>query len=140
LGRTSTVGQGRPYHNTARQRDGLRQTPQQSLQQRERDRRQQTTVPLSRRETGLLPGVRAGRNVPPEARAMLAQRGAKEDRSLAGAVLFNRALANRPLRNPADRALAVSTFHGRFGDQTGPWHRRHQRSLVIGWVGPLFWP
>jgi hypothetical protein len=59
---------------------------------------------------------------------------------VANSVLFNRAFANRPPRHAADRALAFSTFHGRFGDQSPAWRRRHHRAFVIGWVGPLFWP
>jgi hypothetical protein len=41
-------------------------------------------------------------------------------------------------RDPAARVLARSTFHGRFFDFA---RRRHfPQPIVIGWVGPLFWP
>jgi ABC-type transporter MlaC component len=47
-------------------------------------------------------------------------------------VLRNQFIANRP-------ALARATFHGRFA-QFPFRHHRHLRPLVIGWIGPLFWP
>jgi hypothetical protein len=62
----------------------------------------------------------------------------------------NRAGGDRVLRNqffaskspsagdPAARALARSTFHGRFFDPG--WRRRLPHPVVIGWAGPLFWP
>jgi hypothetical protein len=100
--------------------------------------RQQTGFPARDRAT--VPGIRAGRNVPPEARAALAQRGARGERAVANSVLLNRAFATRPQRSAADRALAYSTFHGRFGDKSAAWRRRHHHAFVIGWVGPLFWP
>ncbi|HEY3640136.1 MAG TPA: Spy/CpxP family protein refolding chaperone [Xanthobacteraceae bacterium] len=56
----------------------------------------------------------------------------------------NAAFANAASRDPATRALARSTFQGgfaqsgfrdrRFGD------RRGFPGIVIGWVGPVFWP
>jgi hypothetical protein len=53
--------------------------------------------------------------------------------------LRNEAFANRPGgggRNPP--ALARSTFQGRFFDPG--WQRYRSRPIVIGWVGPTFWP
>ena len=62
----------------------------------------------------------------------------------------NRVSVNRALRNPyfankaaiagdpATRQLARSTFHGRFFDPG--WRRHHRHPIVIGWLGPLFWP
>jgi hypothetical protein len=62
----------------------------------------------------------------------------------------NRVSVNRALRNPffANRAaaakdpgmrqLAASTFHGKFFDPG--WRRHHRHPIVIGWLGPLFWP
>jgi LTXXQ motif family protein len=78
----------------------------------------------------------------------LVRRG-KGERSLK---LRNRGLAERSARTPAARALARSTFGGRyanrFHDRNGwrdgdrrHWRGRHHRHIhVIGWVGPLFWP
>jgi hypothetical protein len=60
--------------------------------------------------------------------------------------LRNQAFANQTARSPATRALARSTFHGRFAAQGARFDRdrrgrRHfHRPFVIGWVGPLFWP
>jgi hypothetical protein len=62
----------------------------------------------------------------------------------------DRVSVNRALRNPffanraaaandlAARQLARSTFHGRFFDPA--WRRHHHHPIVIGWLGPLFWP
>jgi hypothetical protein len=65
-------------------------------------------------------------------------------------MLRNRGLAERSARTPAARALARSTFGGRyarFHDRDGRrgdgrhWRGRHHRHIhVIGWAGPLFWP
>jgi ABC-type transporter MlaC component len=61
----------------------------------------------------------------------------------------NRGATDRVLRNaffankssaagdPAARLLARSTFHGRFLDHD---RRHHPHPIVIGWVGPVFWP
>ena len=52
-------------------------------------------------------------------------------------VLRNPSFAQPSSRDPAALALARATFRGRFADQ--PWRLRN-RGVVIGWVGPLFWP
>jgi ABC-type transporter MlaC component len=41
-------------------------------------------------------------------------------------------------RDPSARILARSTFQGRFFNPQ--WRRHFARPIVIGWVGPLFWP
>jgi len=54
-------------------------------------------------------------------------------------VLRNQAFANlSAARDPSARALAGSTFQGRFFDPQ--WRRHRAFPAVIGWVGPLFWP
>jgi hypothetical protein len=92
-----------------------------------------------------------GRNVPPPGQALQRTPQSQIVQShtwqLAGG---NRVSVNRALRNPffanrvaaagdpASRALARSTFHGRFFDPA--WRRHHRHPIVIGWLGPLFWP
>src|SRR5262249_13897591 len=41
-------------------------------------------------------------------------------------------------RDPSARTLAGSTFQGRFFDPQ--WRRHRPFPVVIGWIGPLFWP
>jgi hypothetical protein len=54
-----------------------------------------------------------------------------------GPYLRNPAFAEPSARNAAALALASTTFRGRFADQP---RRLHHRTVVIGWVGRLFWP
>jgi LTXXQ motif family protein len=59
--------------------------------------------------------------------------------------LRNNAFASSSTRNAANRAMARSTFHGRFAGQNwhphGGWNWRHRIPIiVIGWGGALFWP
>jgi hypothetical protein len=76
------------------------------------------------------------------AKQALVQRG-KGDRQL---MLRNRGLAERSGRTPAQRALAQATFGGRFADRFRDrdrrhwWWRKHRHIVVIGWLGPVFWP
>jgi hypothetical protein len=54
-------------------------------------------------------------------------------------VLRNHAFANfATARDPSVRTLASSTFQGRFFSPQ--WRRHFAHPIVIGWVGPLFWP
>jgi hypothetical protein len=58
-----------------------------------------------------------------------------------GPILRNPAYANISTRDPAARALAQSTFGGRFAHamfESG--RHRHHFGRVIGFVGPVFWP
>jgi hypothetical protein len=60
-----------------------------------------------------------------------------------GPVLRNPSFANASTRDPANAALAQSTFAGRFARSAfihGGDPRRHRWFPVIGFVGPLFWP
>ncbi len=60
-------------------------------------------------------------------------------------ILRNPAFASLPLRDPATRTLARSTFQGKFAQSSFArefdW-RRHRKhfGIVLGFVGPLFWP
>src|SRR6476659_1840451 len=58
---------------------------------------------------------------------------------LRGAHLGRGVFGNRAIANAAWRSrFASSRFHGRFfGSRSWPWWRG---GLVVGWVGPLFWP
>jgi hypothetical protein len=60
-----------------------------------------------------------------------------------GPILRNPAYANISARDPANRALAQSTFGGRFAHSAfaleGGRHRHHL-GRVIAFVGPIFWP
>src|SRR2546430_3047813 len=68
-----------------------------------------------------------------------AARAAGNARAFSGGVLRNQAFANlSAARDPSARALAGSTFQGRFFDPQ--WRRHRPFPAVIGWVGPLFWP
>jgi LTXXQ motif family protein len=68
-----------------------------------------------------------------------AARAASNARAFSGGVLRNQAFANlSAARDPGARALAGSTFQGRFFDPQ--WRRHRAFPAVIGWVGPLFWP
>src|SRR5262245_38078850 len=71
--------------------------------------------------------------------APAAARAASNARAFSGGVLRNQAFANlSAARDPGARALAGSTFQGRFFDPQ--WRRRFAHPIVFGWVGPLFWP
>jgi hypothetical protein len=59
----------------------------------------------------------------------------------------NPTLASLPARDPATRALARSTFGGRFAQSRTAWdhdwrwrHHRHNFPIVLGFVGSVFWP
>ena len=60
--------------------------------------------------------------------------------------LRNNAFASLSTRNAKTQGLARSTFHGRFAERkwvfsNQGWHWLHRRPIiVIGWLGPLFWP
>jgi len=66
-------------------------------------------------------------------------RAAINPRAFSGGALRNQSFANlAAARDGGARTLARSTFQGRFFDPQ--WRRRFTRPIVIGWVGPLFWP
>jgi LTXXQ motif family protein len=55
--------------------------------------------------------------------------------------LHNPSFANRRAGATEGAAFArAATFQGRFAGLAGRHHFRHFRPIVIGWVGPLFWP
>jgi hypothetical protein len=68
-------------------------------------------------------------------------------------ILRNPTFANLSSRNPATRSLSQSTFHGSFAqsglageqklhdhDRDHDHHHRRHFGVVLGFVGPLFWP
>lgn len=56
-------------------------------------------------------------------------------------ILRNPAFASLSPRNAETRALMASTFRGRFAQSGFARGRRHQQlGIVLGFVGPLFWP
>jgi hypothetical protein len=60
-------------------------------------------------------------------------------------VLHNPVLANLSARDPAARELARSTFRGRFAEfrdrrEDRREDRLERRAIVLGWIGPVFWP
>ena len=76
------------------------------------------------------------RAVPPSATRA---RAAINPRAFSGGVLRNQSFASlAATRDTGARALARSTFQGRFFDPQ--WRRHFSRPIVIGWIGPLFWP
>jgi len=87
--------------------------------------------------------ARIGHNGGPQQNAT-AQAGrspqtAARPRAMSGGVLRNQSFASlSAARDPSARALARSTFQGRFFDPQ--WQRHRAFPAVIGWVGPLFWP
>ena len=84
----------------------------------------------------MIPQNQVTRAVPPSATRA---RAASDPRAFSGGVLRNQAFAGlAATRDPSARTLATSTFQGRFFDPQ--WRRRFARPIVIGWVGPLFWP
>jgi hypothetical protein len=99
------------------------------------------TAPRSARQNiapqqGVIQPNQASRAVPPSAARA---RAAINPRAFSGGVLRNRSFANlAAARDPSARALASSTFQGRFFNPQ--WRRFAPHPLVIGWIGPLFWP
>ena len=84
----------------------------------------------------MIPQNQVTRAVPPSATRA---RAASDPRAFSGGVLRNQAFAGlAATRDPSARTLATSTFQGRFFDPQ--WRRRFARPIVIGFVGPLFWP
>jgi LTXXQ motif family protein len=78
-------------------------------------------------------------NVAPQAHLSRNPQTAASPRAFSGGVLRNQSFANlAAARNPSARILARSTFQGRFFNPQ--WRRHFARPIVIGWVGPLFWP
>jgi histone H3/H4 len=87
-------------------------------------------------QQGVMQQNQASRAVPPSAPRA---RAASDPRAFSGGVLRNQAFANwATARDPSVRTLASSTFQGRFFNPQ--WRRHFTHPIVIGWVGPLFWP
>jgi histone H3/H4 len=87
-------------------------------------------------QQGVIQQNQAGRNAPPPAARA---RAASDPRAFSGGVLRNQTFANfATARDPSVRMLAQSTFQGRFFNPQ--WRRHFTHPIVIGWVGPLFWP
>jgi len=76
----------------------------------------------------------------------VASKGALSKGALSKGALRNNAFASLPTRNGKNAALARATFHGRFAQRNwivshNGWFWRHRHPfIVIGWLGPLFWP
>jgi len=84
----------------------------------------------------VIPQNQVASAVPPSATRA---RAASDPRAFSGGVLRNQAFAGlAATRDPSARTLATSTFQGRFFDPQ--WRGRFARPIVIGFVGPLFWP
>jgi LTXXQ motif family protein len=99
-----------------------------------RPQRRSTTKPRSgTRSDSAESGEPRRSTVYPRARA------ASDPRAFSGGVLRNQSFANlAAARDPGARTLAQSTFQGRFFNPQ--WRRHFTHPIVIGWVGPLFWP
>ena len=117
-------------------------TPQQqgAIQQNQRNQRDGTLASPRQQNIGPQQAViepnQASRVVPPSAPRA---RAAIEPRAFSGGVLRNRAFADLSrARDPGMRTLASATFQGRFFNPQ--WRGHFRRPIVIGWVGPLFWP
>jgi LTXXQ motif family protein len=113
-----------PQQNVAPQRgqhnQAARTAPQQNVAQRR----------------GVIPPNQVARTIPQSATRA---RNAINPRAFSGGVLRNQSFANlAATRDAGARTLARSTFQGRFFDPQ--WRRHFSRPIVIGWVGPLFWP
>src|SRR5262249_25599785 len=78
-------------------------------------------------------------NAPAQTQSIRGPQTAAIPRAMSGGVLRNQAFANlSAAHDPSARALAGSTFQGRFFDPQ--WRRHRPFPAVIGWIGPLFWP
>jgi LTXXQ motif family protein len=87
-------------------------------------------------QRGVIPPNQVVRTIPQSATRA---RNAINPRAFSGGVLRNQSFANlAATRDAGARTLARSTFQGRFFDPQ--WRRHFSRPIVIGWVGPLFWP
>jgi ABC-type transporter MlaC component len=84
----------------------------------------------------VIPQNQVNRVVPSSASSA---RAASNPRAFSGGVLRNQAFANlASARDPGARTLARSTFQGRFFNPQ--WRRYSAYPIVIGFIGPLFWP
>jgi hypothetical protein len=113
--------------------------PQQNVApQRGQHNQAARTVPQQNvaQQRGVIPPNQAARTIPQSATRA---RNAINPRAFSGGVLRNQSFANlAATRDAGARTLARSTFQGRFFDPQ--WRRHFSRPIVIGWVGPLFWP
>lgn len=81
----------------------------------------------------------ASARVAPESQPGRVSQPPNTNRAASGRILRNEAFANRPGSGGRNApALARSTFQGRFFDPG--WQRHRSRPIVIGWLGPMFWP
>jgi hypothetical protein len=88
------------------------------------------------RQQAVIPQNQVNQIIPPSASRA---RAASNPRAFSGGVLRNQAFANlASTRDPGARTLANSTFQGRFFNPQ--WRRHSAFPIVIGWIGPLFWP
>jgi histone H3/H4 len=133
-----------PAQNIAPQQGATQQNQQGASQQNQASRMApppaQNIAPQQgigqRNQQDVIPQNQVSRAIPasaPRARA------ASDPRAFSGGVLRNQAFANlATARDPSVRTLASSTFQGRLFNPH--WRRHLARPIVIGWVGPLFWP
>jgi len=133
-----------PAQNIAPQQGAIQQNQQGASQQNQASRMApppaQNIAPQQgigqRNQQDVIPQNQVSRAIPasaPRARA------ASDPRAFSGGVLRNQAFANlATARDPSVRTLASSTFQGRLFNPH--WRRHLARPIVIGWVGPLFWP
>jgi hypothetical protein len=145
------IAQPSPRQNLGRQsgpgstpRGGRNAAPQQNAAPRQgviQQNQASRSVPPSARQNvapqqGVIPQNQVNRVVPPSAPRA---RAASNPRAFSGGVLRNQAFADlASARDRGARTLASSTFQGRFFNPQ--WRRHFSHPIVIGWVGPLFWP
>jgi hypothetical protein len=93
-------------------------------------------------QQGADPSARVGGNLTPQNQPGQRFQLSGDDQRAGNRVLRNQLLADRAAAGGVrGNALARTTFAGSFADK--PWRRhfrRHHFPIVIGWVGPLFWP
>ncbi len=138
----SDIGQGGKARLTGRENAARRAAERQQriLERREAAGKGRDNLNAGKANLGKAGDRTVGSRTPAAERALV--RRGTGDRQFA---LRNRGLAERSARNPAARALAQSTFGGRYARD---WNRRdwrhrhhhHRHIHVIGWLGPVFWP
>jgi histone H3/H4 len=124
-----------PQQNVVPQQGVTQQNQQQGTTQQNRTSR---TAPPPAQNIAPQQGQRNQQDVIPQNQVSRAI-PASAPRAFSGGVLRNQAFANlATARDPSVRTLASSTFQGRLFNPH--WRRHFERPIVIGWVGPLFWP